>query len=105
MKELDPQTASDAEIDAWLAKENRTINDGDWHPTSDYSQTIMCENKVRERWWHGCTYLNEEWIASAEHKECDVDEMHRFVNIWHKQELSARARLVVAILQYEKEKR
>lgn len=120
---IDPQAATDQEVDAWLAKhclELRT-KDGRWynegtclhilggvHPTSDYEQLVMCEAKVQDRWqlsWQ--RQLNGTYSCAAMLSE-DADGMSwkgswANVEAGSSSELRARAGLVVAVMIYEEE--
>ena len=118
---MNPLTATDAEVDAWLAehcheahnqyKAGWTVGEI-WHPTSDYDQLVLCEAKVSDRWRLRLAQLPPAWAKSVclETYECMADpwgddtvddEVHVFSR--HASELSARARLVVATLQWEAE--
>ena len=107
---MNPQTASDAEVDAWLAehcpeayealyKKEGVIN-GEWHPTQDYDQLTLCEAKVKDRCYMHFQWspILNQWCADTTLLPSQSEE-----EIKNNSELSARARLVVAILQFEQE--
>lgn len=121
---IDPQTATDQEIDAWLAEYCMEWHlEGDvwcdknghgqyfittWLPHRLYEQLMLCEEKVRERWTLRLSQINPELLnyglldpfqAVADVAEDDSD----LIRASGMSELSARARLVVAILLYERE--
>jgi hypothetical protein len=101
---IDPQTASDQEVDAWLwthclgrrEDEKEAFQDmtsDEWRPTEYYLHCTTCEAKVRDRWVLYYSGHENTWHSWA----MDSDR----IDIDGHPELSARARLVVAILQYE----
>jgi hypothetical protein len=134
---MNPETATDAEVSAWLAEhcmgwhiitvpltiagqkddaqmgmysdytgENQSSESimrvEDFHPTSDYDQLVMCEDKVRDRWTIG---LQQEDTLKHEDEQfyayASVEGDIRF-DLYFRNELSARCRLIVMILLWEK---